>query len=73
MDGTWQTNFLGPFLLTELLGRLRQKQQHSPVRVVHVSSRLEKRSELHQELLDGVAKNQVRRRFSLQLLCSASR
>ena len=24
-DCTWQTNFLGPFLLTELLARLRQK------------------------------------------------
>ena len=31
-DCTWQTNFLGPFLLTELLARLRQKHQHSPVR-----------------------------------------
>lgn len=41
MDGTWQTNFLGPFLLTELLGRLRQKQQHSPVRLLFCQKRLE--------------------------------
>ncbi|CAK9022935.1 unnamed protein product [Durusdinium trenchii] len=58
-DSTWQTNFLGPFLLTELLARLRQKQQPSPVRVVHVSSRLEKRSQLDHHLLDAVTRGEV--------------
>ena len=31
-DATWQTNFLGPFLLTELLNRFRKEQHRDPVR-----------------------------------------
>ncbi|CAJ1342540.1 unnamed protein product, partial [Effrenium voratum] len=58
-DATWQTNFLGPFLLTELLNRFRKEQHRDPVRVVHVSSRLEKRSTLDFELLESVAKGEV--------------
>ncbi|CAE7216714.1 unnamed protein product [Symbiodinium sp. CCMP2592] len=58
-DATWQTNFLGPFLLTELLARLRSKEQSEPVRVVQVSSRLEKRSQLNAELLEGIGGGEV--------------
>ncbi|CAE8642122.1 unnamed protein product [Polarella glacialis] len=53
---TWQTNFLAPYLLTELLGRLREKDRSSkrPVSVVQVSSPLEKRSQLDSDLLKAV-------------------
>eukprot|EP00933_Yihiella_yeosuensis_P015988 TRINITY_DN13798_c0_g1_i1.p1 TRINITY_DN13798_c0_g1~~TRINITY_DN13798_c0_g1_i1.p1 ORF type:complete len:349 (+),score=81.01 TRINITY_DN13798_c0_g1_i1:178-1224(+) len=61
LDPTWQTNFLGPFLLTELLARLRATDNSSkrPVRVVQVSSRLERRSELDDALLEAVGQGQV--------------
>jgi len=52
---TWQTNFLGAFLVTELLARLRQlpgSPRYQPVRVVQVSSRLERRSSLSEEMLE---------------------
>ena len=104
-DVTWQTNFLGPFLLTELLARLRSKEQSEPVRpgeaiahvlricciaraalcmlcvklhkaccscgltiglnstagdrVVQVSSRLEKRSELNAEMLESIGRGEA--------------
>jgi len=51
----WQTNFLGVFLLTELLSRLRQlpgSPKYQPVSVVQVSSRLERRSALSSEMLE---------------------
>lgn len=55
---TWQTNFLGPFLLTEMLahrrGSLTGNATPEPLRVVHVSSRLEKRSALDEALLKEV-------------------
>lgn len=63
-DATWQTNFLGPFLLTELLGRLRCLPGESgaqPVRVVQVSSRLERRSELDADKLEAAAKGEASR------------
>lgn len=56
-DPTWQVNFLGPFLLTELLaGRRAAARFGEPLRVVHVSSRLERRSELDAALLEEVGK-----------------
>lgn len=58
IDKTWQTNFLGPFLLTELLA-LRRNVRQAPLRVVQVSSRLEKRSKLDFDLLEAVGKGQA--------------
>lgn len=60
LDTTWQTNFLAPFLMTELLARRRalDSVQH-PLRIVQVSSRLEKRSGLSKELLEAVASGDV--------------
>eukprot|EP00929_Paragymnodinium_shiwhaense_P119002 TRINITY_DN9089_c0_g1_i1.p1 TRINITY_DN9089_c0_g1~~TRINITY_DN9089_c0_g1_i1.p1 ORF type:complete len:377 (-),score=87.77 TRINITY_DN9089_c0_g1_i1:377-1507(-) len=64
-DATWLTNFLSPFLLTELLGRHRQfaaKKQRTPlqpVRIVHVGSRLEQCSRLDEEVLEQVKQNSV--------------
>lgn len=51
----WKTNFLSPFLLTELLAihRVRARSIH-PLYVVDTSSRLERRSKLDVTLLDGV-------------------
>ena len=47
LEPTWQTNFLAPYLLTELLAAQRGASSASPpLRVVNVSSRLEKRSAL---------------------------
>lgn len=60
LDSTWQTNFLGPFLLTELLAHHRStKRGLQPVRVVQVSSRLERRSKLDAQLLEKVASGQA--------------
>eukprot|EP00428_Durinskia_dybowskii_P018359 CAMPEP_0170214150 /NCGR_PEP_ID=MMETSP0116_2-20130129/6702_1 /TAXON_ID=400756 /ORGANISM="Durinskia baltica, Strain CSIRO CS-38" /LENGTH=365 /DNA_ID=CAMNT_0010464707 /DNA_START=86 /DNA_END=1180 /DNA_ORIENTATION=- len=59
MDATWQTNFLAPFLLTELLARRRATDRvKHVVRVVQVSSRLERRSALSEELLAEVARGE---------------
>uniref|UniRef100_A0A7S4QUW3 Protochlorophyllide reductase n=1 Tax=Alexandrium monilatum TaxID=311494 RepID=A0A7S4QUW3_9DINO len=56
-DATWRTNFLGPFLLTELLARRRATARASPpLSVVHVSSRLERRSKLDDPLLEEIGK-----------------
>lgn len=54
-DVAWQTNFLAPFLLTELLARRRMllsSSQRADVRVVQVSSRLERRSALDLENME---------------------
>ena len=55
IDPTWQTNFLAPFLLTETLAASREPGSQPPLRVVNVSSRLEKRSKLKVEALRTVA------------------
>lgn len=52
---SWQTNFLAPFLLTELMARRRAAASALELlRVVHVSSRLERRSKLDQALLKDI-------------------
>eukprot|EP00930_Biecheleria_cincta_P049631 TRINITY_DN34828_c0_g1_i1.p1 TRINITY_DN34828_c0_g1~~TRINITY_DN34828_c0_g1_i1.p1 ORF type:complete len:348 (-),score=53.22 TRINITY_DN34828_c0_g1_i1:391-1434(-) len=61
-DATWRTHFLGPFLLTELLGRLRclpGETGAQPVRVVQVSSSLERQSELDASKLEAVAQGEA--------------
>lgn len=57
---TWQTNFLGPFLLTELLARFRATERLSelPLCVVNVSSRLEQRSKVDDSHLEAIARGQ---------------
>mmetsp|Transcript_55510 Transcript_55510/g.180042 ORF Transcript_55510/g.180042 Transcript_55510/m.180042 type:complete len:364 (-) Transcript_55510:132-1223(-) len=60
LDPTWQTNFFSPFLLTELLARRRTTDRVKlPMRIVQVSSRLERRSELSEELLERVSRGEV--------------
>jgi len=55
LDPTWQINFFAPFLLVELLARRRATDNVKlPMRVVQVSSRLEKRSQLSEEMLQNV-------------------
>ncbi len=54
-EPTWATNFLAPYLTTELLASSRSAQSSPPLRVVNVSSRLEKRSKLTADMLDLVA------------------
>lgn len=59
-DPTWQVNFFAPFLLTELLARRRTSDRASHLfRVVHVSSRLERRSQLTAETLQSVDRGQA--------------
>lgn len=62
---TWQTNFLGPFLITEFLARRREKAGvdvlNFPVRVVQVSSGREDESYLDRELLDAVLRGETSR------------
>eukprot|EP01047_Picozoa_sp_COSAG01_P005909 COSAG01_NODE_208_length_21996_cov_31.972097_5_plen_232_part_00 len=63
IDPTWQTNFLAPFLLTELLASSWRSGSDGvdnggggpPLRVVNVSSRLESRSKLSVATLDAAA------------------
>lgn len=59
-DAAWHAHFLGPFLLTELLARLRAKgrAQSAPVRLVNVTSRLEARSQLTEKVLEEVSQGQ---------------
>lgn len=54
-EPTWATNFLAPYLTTELLASSRNSQSAPPLRVVNVSSRLEKQSKLTVNVLDSVA------------------
>eukprot|EP01043_Picozoa_sp_COSAG02_P008860 COSAG02_NODE_291_length_25510_cov_9.433828_6_plen_355_part_00 len=54
-EPTWATNFLTPFHVTELLASSRTVHSSPPLRVVNVSSRLEKRSKLTADMLDLVA------------------
>lgn len=54
-DPTWATNFLAPFLTTELLAANRNADSSPPLRIVNVGSRLEKRSKLTADMLDLVA------------------
>eukprot|EP00929_Paragymnodinium_shiwhaense_P090211 TRINITY_DN50389_c0_g1_i1.p1 TRINITY_DN50389_c0_g1~~TRINITY_DN50389_c0_g1_i1.p1 ORF type:complete len:376 (+),score=98.20 TRINITY_DN50389_c0_g1_i1:152-1279(+) len=50
---TWQVNFLGPFLLTELLARHRESAKATrPLCVVNLSSGLESKSQLEMEPLE---------------------
>lgn len=50
---TWQTNFLGPFLLTELIARHREVAHIcEPLRVVNVASGRESEALLSEESLD---------------------
>ncbi|CAJ1414415.1 unnamed protein product [Effrenium voratum] len=49
---TWQINFLGPFLLTEILARRRERDSiELPCSVINVASGHESESNLDQELL----------------------
>mmetsp|Transcript_14023 Transcript_14023/g.30462 ORF Transcript_14023/g.30462 Transcript_14023/m.30462 type:complete len:361 (-) Transcript_14023:153-1235(-) len=57
LDSTWQTNFLAPYLLTELVAARRNKHQ-GELRVVQVSSRLEKRSLLSEESMERIQKQE---------------
>ncbi|CAE7345662.1 Dhrs13 [Symbiodinium natans] len=53
---TWQVNFLGPFLLTEILARLRETEGPSlPASVINVASGHESESSLDEALLDALA------------------
>jgi NAD(P)-dependent dehydrogenase (short-subunit alcohol dehydrogenase family) len=69
IDPTWQTNFLAPFLLTELLASswrsgidgVDNGGDGPPLRVVNVSSRLESRSKLSVATLDAAATPTERR------------
>eukprot|EP00927_Polykrikos_kofoidii_P077272 TRINITY_DN7422_c0_g1_i1.p1 TRINITY_DN7422_c0_g1~~TRINITY_DN7422_c0_g1_i1.p1 ORF type:complete len:357 (+),score=43.61 TRINITY_DN7422_c0_g1_i1:76-1146(+) len=57
-DPSWQTHFLGPYLFIELLARHRAMEstvKSMPLRVVQVSSRLEKHSKLDDAFFDEVA------------------
>lgn len=54
-EPTWATNFLAPFLTTELLAASRNAHSSPPLRVVNVGSRLEKRSKLTADMLGLVA------------------
>eukprot|EP00931_Biecheleriopsis_adriatica_P007956 TRINITY_DN109199_c0_g1_i1.p1 TRINITY_DN109199_c0_g1~~TRINITY_DN109199_c0_g1_i1.p1 ORF type:complete len:421 (-),score=62.84 TRINITY_DN109199_c0_g1_i1:13-1275(-) len=50
---TWQTNFLSPFLLTEIIARKRENDRvHIPLCVVNVASGRENESKLNEVLLD---------------------
>ena len=53
-EPTWAVNFLAPFAVTELLARGRQPDAQPPLRVVNVSSRLEKRAKLTEQTLGFV-------------------
>ena len=50
-EPTWATNFMAPFVSTELLASGRQPGSLPPLRVVNVSSRLENRAKLTEETL----------------------
>ncbi|CAE7911030.1 Dhrs13 [Symbiodinium sp. KB8] len=53
---TWQVNFLGPFLLTEMLCRLRETDGPSfPASVINVASGHESESNLDEALLEALA------------------
>jgi len=56
---TWQANFLAPFLLTELLCRLREECPaiaERPLCVINVASSRESESRLEQETLDSATR-----------------
>lgn len=59
---TWQTNFLGPFLLTEIVARKRESAQENRVlqalRVVQVASGREHESSLDQALLEAAGRGE---------------
>lgn len=53
---TWQINFLGPFLLTELIARFRETDRiRHPLCVINVASGRENESKLDDALLDNMA------------------
>eukprot|EP00930_Biecheleria_cincta_P021647 TRINITY_DN15983_c0_g1_i2.p1 TRINITY_DN15983_c0_g1~~TRINITY_DN15983_c0_g1_i2.p1 ORF type:complete len:318 (-),score=44.27 TRINITY_DN15983_c0_g1_i2:24-977(-) len=53
---TWQINFLGPFLLTELIARWRETERiQVPLCVINVASGRENESKLDDVLLDNIA------------------
>lgn len=59
VSATWQTNFLAPFLLTELIARLREDSpaqcMKRPLSVVQVTSGKEHESHLDDAILDAAA------------------
>jgi len=56
----WQTNFLSPFLLTELIARKRETASTAqPLRVVNVASGHENESQLDEALLDAISGGQL--------------
>lgn len=60
LDPTWQSNFVAPFLLTELLAQRRNTAgTKKPLRVVNVGSRLERRSTLDEQMLQDANRGQA--------------